>query len=137
MLVVTNNKYVRAFWLFLTFIMLVVTIWQIVGVINKYHRYDKIVDIQAHFVAKLLFFIYTSLQLVFDPAPFPAITLCNLNPYKRSSAERVSLVQRTVRSLRRRCDVENCSCTSSTTSWVRLERRLNTRNRATGIVWYR
>lgn len=50
-------------------------------IIDKYQRHEKIVDI----------------QLIFDAAPFPAITLCNLNPYKKSSAEQVSLVQRTLK----------------------------------------
>ena len=31
-----------------------------------------------------------------DTAPFPAITLCNLNPYKASVATDVDLVKRTV-----------------------------------------
>ncbi|VDM59092.1 unnamed protein product [Angiostrongylus costaricensis] len=35
--------------------------------------------------------------LLTDTAPFPAITLCNLNPYKASLATSVDLVKRTVR----------------------------------------
>ncbi|VDK46802.1 unnamed protein product [Anisakis simplex] len=50
------------------------------SVLDKYHRNEKIVDI----------------QLKFDTAPFPAITLCNLNPYKASLATDVDLVKRTL-----------------------------------------
>ncbi|PIO53431.1 hypothetical protein TELCIR_25234, partial [Teladorsagia circumcincta] len=49
------------------------------SVLKKYKRNEKIVDI----------------QLKFDTAPFPAITLCNLNPYKASLATSVDLVKRT------------------------------------------
>uniref|UniRef100_A0A1I7WLC1 Acid-sensing ion channel 1 n=1 Tax=Heterorhabditis bacteriophora TaxID=37862 RepID=A0A1I7WLC1_HETBA len=50
------------------------------SVLDKYNRNEKIVDI----------------QLKFDTAPFPAITLCNLNPYKASLATSVDLVKRTL-----------------------------------------
>ncbi|PIO58577.1 hypothetical protein TELCIR_19984, partial [Teladorsagia circumcincta] len=44
-------------------------VYQAIAVVDKYYRMDKITDI----------------QLKFDTAPFPAITLCNLNPYKDST----------------------------------------------------
>ncbi|VDO99369.1 unnamed protein product [Heligmosomoides polygyrus] len=43
-------------------------VYQAIAVVDKYYRMDKITDI----------------QLKFDTAPFPAITLCNLNPYRDS-----------------------------------------------------
>ncbi|KJH47593.1 hypothetical protein DICVIV_06300, partial [Dictyocaulus viviparus] len=43
-------------------------IYEAIAVVDKYYRMDKITDI----------------QLKFDTAPFPAITLCNLNPYRDS-----------------------------------------------------
>ncbi|EJW79494.1 degenerin mec-4, partial [Wuchereria bancrofti] len=48
------------------------------SVLDKYHRNEKIVDI----------------QLKFDMAPFPAITLCSLNPYKASLATDVDVIRR-------------------------------------------
>uniref|UniRef100_A0A8R1HXL4 Degenerin n=1 Tax=Caenorhabditis japonica TaxID=281687 RepID=A0A8R1HXL4_CAEJA len=58
----------RAVWVFLLLICATQFINQAVAVIQKYQKMDKITDI----------------QLKFDTAPFPAITLCNLNPYKDS-----------------------------------------------------
>ncbi|CAD6187405.1 unnamed protein product [Caenorhabditis auriculariae] len=62
------NQIYRGAWIILLLICASSFINQAVAVINKYNRMDKITDI----------------QLKFDTAPFPAITLCNLNPYKDS-----------------------------------------------------
>ncbi|PIC20254.1 hypothetical protein B9Z55_025514 [Caenorhabditis nigoni] len=62
------NSLYRAVWVFLLLICAIQFINQAVAVIQKYQKMDKITDI----------------QLKFDTAPFPAITLCNLNPYKDS-----------------------------------------------------
>ena len=55
-------------------------IFQAINVIEKYQRMGKITDI----------------QLKFDTAPFPAITLCNLNPYKDSLLRDVEAVEKIV-----------------------------------------
>ncbi|CAB3400023.1 unnamed protein product [Caenorhabditis bovis] len=62
------NGIYRTAWVILLMICATQFINQAVAVIQKYNRMDKITDI----------------QLIFDTAPFPAITLCNLNPYKDS-----------------------------------------------------
>ncbi|MFH4981574.1 hypothetical protein AB6A40_008283 [Gnathostoma spinigerum] len=70
----------RTIWIILFLGCMIMLYENAESVLNKYRRNEKIVDI----------------QLKFDTAPFPAITLCNLNPYKASLATNVDLVQRTV-----------------------------------------
>ncbi|CAD5211340.1 unnamed protein product [Bursaphelenchus okinawaensis] len=55
-------------WIAAFIICFIALIIQIIFLINKYTRYDKTVD----------------LDLKFENAPFPSVTLCNLNPYKAS-----------------------------------------------------
>uniref|UniRef100_A0A7E4V225 Amiloride-sensitive sodium channel n=1 Tax=Panagrellus redivivus TaxID=6233 RepID=A0A7E4V225_PANRE len=74
------NKYYRAIWIMLFLGCMTMLYQNANSVIDKYHRNEKIVDI----------------ALKFDTAPFPAITLCNLNPYKASVATNVDLVKRTL-----------------------------------------
>ncbi|CAI4226049.1 unnamed protein product [Auanema sp. JU1783] len=62
-----NNIY-KSIWLILLFCCICSFIYQAIAVVEKYMKMDKITDI----------------QLKFDTAPFPSITLCNLNPYKDS-----------------------------------------------------
>ncbi|CAI5455864.1 unnamed protein product [Caenorhabditis angaria] len=62
------NSLYRFAWLFLLTICAAQFVNQAYAVVKKYNKMDKITDI----------------QLKFDSAPFPAITLCNLNPYKDS-----------------------------------------------------
>ncbi|KAI1725988.1 amiloride-sensitive sodium channel domain-containing protein [Ditylenchus destructor] len=74
------NRYYRIIWTAL-FICCVSMLFQNAkSVLNKYNRNEKIVDV----------------QLKFDSAPFPAITLCNLNPYKASKATGVRLIRKTL-----------------------------------------
>jgi len=70
------------------------------SVLKKYRKNEKIVDIQLKFGQipqglHLLTSSYRSISLL-DTAPFPAITLCNLNPYKASSISRVETVGETL-----------------------------------------
>nr|AAC47264.1 MEC-4 [Caenorhabditis briggsae] len=74
------NVYYRAVWVMLFLGCMIMLYLNAQSVLDKYNRNEKIVDI----------------QLKFDTAPFPAITLCNLNPYKASLATSVDLVKRTL-----------------------------------------
>ncbi|KAE9414547.1 hypothetical protein Angca_007670 [Angiostrongylus cantonensis] len=74
------NRYYRAIWVILFLGCMTMLYMNAQSVLEKYRRNEKIVDI----------------QLKFDTAPFPAITLCNLNPYKASLATSVDLVKRTL-----------------------------------------
>ncbi|KAK6751236.1 hypothetical protein RB195_002922 [Necator americanus] len=62
------NLIYRIVWIILLSGCAFMFIYQAIAVVDKYSRMDKITDI----------------QLKFDTAPFPAITLCNLNPYRDS-----------------------------------------------------
>lgn len=74
------NPYYRSVWVCLFLGCMTMLYMNAQSVLDKYNRNEKIVDI----------------QLKFDTAPFPAITLCNLNPYKASLATSVDLVKRTL-----------------------------------------
>ncbi|KAK6765985.1 hypothetical protein RB195_025725 [Necator americanus] len=74
------NRYYRSVWVLLFLGCMTMLYMNAQSVLAKYNRNEKIVDI----------------QLKFDTAPFPAITLCNLNPYKASLATSVDLVKRTL-----------------------------------------
>ncbi|GMT05278.1 hypothetical protein PENTCL1PPCAC_27452, partial [Pristionchus entomophagus] len=78
------NRYYRCIWILLFIGCMSMLYYNADSVLDKYNRNEKIVDI----------------QLKFDTAPFPAITLCNLNPYKASLASNVELVQRTLNAFR-------------------------------------
>uniref|UniRef100_A0A914UVE8 Degenerin mec-4/10 cytosolic domain-containing protein n=2 Tax=Plectus sambesii TaxID=2011161 RepID=A0A914UVE8_9BILA len=75
------NKIYRAVWIVLLLGCTIMFAHQASNVIEKFNRMDKI----------------TNILLKFDTAPFPAITLCNLNPYKQSLIGRVELVRRTLK----------------------------------------
>ncbi|CAJ0956463.1 unnamed protein product, partial [Mesorhabditis belari] len=72
------NPYYRAVWVCLFSACMVMLFINARSVMEKYERNEKIVDI----------------ALKFDTAPFPAITICNLNPYKAHLASNVELVRR-------------------------------------------
>ncbi|CAJ0601742.1 unnamed protein product [Cylicocyclus nassatus] len=62
------NFVYRLAWIILLSGCAIMFVYQAIAVVDKYSRMDKITDI----------------QLKFDTAPFPAITICNLNPYRDS-----------------------------------------------------
>ncbi|KAI6239127.1 hypothetical protein M3Y99_00616000 [Aphelenchoides fujianensis] len=68
------NRYYRGVWITLFSLCMIALYYNATSVIEKYNRNEKIVDI----------------ELKFDTAPFPAITLCNLNPYKASLTKDLS-----------------------------------------------
>ena len=55
-------------------------VYQAVLLIQKFNRNEKIVDI----------------ELKFEAAPFPAITICNLNPYKGSQSKNTKTLSKMV-----------------------------------------
>ncbi|CAD5216182.1 unnamed protein product [Bursaphelenchus okinawaensis] len=74
------NRYYRGIWIALFLGCMFMLYQNARSVIDKYNKNEKIVDI----------------ELKFDTAPFPAITICNLNPYKASMAKDVELIKRTL-----------------------------------------
>uniref|UniRef100_A0A9J2PES5 Uncharacterized protein n=1 Tax=Ascaris lumbricoides TaxID=6252 RepID=A0A9J2PES5_ASCLU len=80
MAVVARRMYVKAFWLCLTLSLFIYFIYQCTLVFDKYQRNDKIVNV----------------ELQFESAPFPAITVCNLNPFKRHLARTVPQISETL-----------------------------------------
>ncbi|CAD5216048.1 unnamed protein product [Bursaphelenchus okinawaensis] len=72
------NGIYRTIWGFLLLFCLVMFVLQANSVIAKYSRNEKI----------------TSIELKFETAPFPAITLCNLNPYKESLLKDVEAIKK-------------------------------------------
>ncbi|VDN00849.1 unnamed protein product, partial [Onchocerca ochengi] len=80
---IARNTHTARLWLFgivLCFIILIVQAYQLV---MKFNRYEKI----------------TGIELKFDYVQFPAVTFCNLNPYKKGLVQSVPSVKDTVSSL--------------------------------------
>ncbi|KAI6188725.1 hypothetical protein M3Y98_00384900 [Aphelenchoides besseyi] len=75
-----KNKLYRITWILLFVCCMIMLYYNAKSVIEKYNRNEKIVDI----------------ELKFDTAAFPAITICNLNPYKASMTKDVELIKRTL-----------------------------------------
>ncbi|GMT35798.1 hypothetical protein PFISCL1PPCAC_27095 [Pristionchus fissidentatus] len=71
------NIIYKSVWILLLTGCLCMFILQAASLLIKYQRMDKITDI----------------QLKFDTAPFPAITLCNLNPYMHSLVQDVEKIR--------------------------------------------
>ncbi|KAI6177484.1 hypothetical protein M3Y97_00912700 [Aphelenchoides bicaudatus] len=75
-----HNKFIRSVWILLFLGCMIMLYINAQSVIVKYNKNEKIVDI----------------ELKFDTAPFPSITVCNLNPYKASITKDVDLIKRTL-----------------------------------------
>lgn len=63
----------RVFWTIITLICLMFMSYQIYTVVQEYRDFGKAVN----------------LELKFEITPFPAVTICNINPYKRSRLNQV------------------------------------------------
>ncbi|CAG9531410.1 unnamed protein product, partial [Cercopithifilaria johnstoni] len=77
---IARNACTSRLWMFgitLCFIILVIQAYQL---LMKFTRYEKITDI----------------KLKFDNTQFPAVTFCNLNPYKKNLVRSVSSVKDTM-----------------------------------------
>uniref|UniRef100_A0A183BI84 ANK_REP_REGION domain-containing protein n=1 Tax=Globodera pallida TaxID=36090 RepID=A0A183BI84_GLOPA len=72
--------YAKCMWLAISLASVGIFCYNVHGVLQKYWRKDKI----------------TTVQLRFDNVPFPAITVCNLNPFKRELARRVPEISETL-----------------------------------------
>ncbi|CAD5224671.1 unnamed protein product [Bursaphelenchus xylophilus] len=70
----TKKNYWRAFWILIGLVMIGLFLYQSVLLIIQYLQYGKNTNIQ----------LYTTNNM-----PFPAVTFCNLNPFKRSEASKV------------------------------------------------
>lgn len=97
------NKKWRYFWYAAFLICLIFLLVQIFFLILKYRQYAKTVDLDVgslsnrSSVARQPKFVHRSyFQLKFENAPFPSITVCNLNPYKKSAVMQNPETKKTV-----------------------------------------
>src|SRR4051812_43198943 len=72
-----RHCHAKCFWFMFCIAVLAVTTGQIVIVVQKYHQYETVVN---------------QVNLIGVDVPFPAITICNVNPYRRSAVIKVDLV---------------------------------------------
>ncbi|KAL7069600.1 hypothetical protein ACQ4LE_010876, partial [Meloidogyne hapla] len=72
--------YAKWMWISISLLSVGIFVYSVLGVLEKYQRREKIV----------------SVQLRFDNVPFPAITVCNLNPFKREQARHVPEISETL-----------------------------------------
>ncbi|GMR46393.1 hypothetical protein PMAYCL1PPCAC_16588, partial [Pristionchus mayeri] len=70
----------KVFWVLLMLALYVMVVLVVVKLTDKYWRHDRI----------------TSIAIKFDEVEFPAITFCNLNPYKRSLVRLIPSVRDTM-----------------------------------------
>ncbi|GMR33537.1 hypothetical protein PMAYCL1PPCAC_03732, partial [Pristionchus mayeri] len=77
---VARTKYSKIFWIFLIMSFAAMVIYVVFQLTDKYARHDRI----------------TSISMKFDEVEFPAITFCNLNPYKKSLVRMVPSVRDTM-----------------------------------------
>ncbi|KAE9419393.1 hypothetical protein Angca_003343, partial [Angiostrongylus cantonensis] len=79
-ILIAQNGIGRLFWMSLMAFFLTLFLYQAGTLIMKYKKHDKI----------------TSISIKFDHLEFPAITFCNLNPYKKSLVGLVPSIRDTV-----------------------------------------
>ncbi|KAK6052465.1 hypothetical protein COOONC_10030 [Cooperia oncophora] len=79
-ILIAHNGLSRMFWMSLIVFFLTLFLYQAGTLIVKYKKHDKI----------------TSISLKFDHVEFPAITFCNLNPYKKSLVGMVPSIRDTM-----------------------------------------
>lgn len=103
-ILIAHNGISRMFWMSLIVFFLTLFLYQATTLVMKYKKHDKITSISVNysFTFGLTELFYTDLmayffQLKFDQVEFPAITFCNLNPYKKSLVVMVPSIRDTVR----------------------------------------
>ncbi|EYC23639.1 hypothetical protein Y032_0015g2757 [Ancylostoma ceylanicum] len=79
-ILIAHNGISRMFWMSLIVFFLTLFLYQATTLVMKYKKHDKI----------------TSISLKFDQVEFPAITFCNLNPYKKSLVVMVPSIRDTM-----------------------------------------
>ncbi|KAK5977005.1 hypothetical protein GCK32_018800, partial [Trichostrongylus colubriformis] len=79
-ILIAHSYISRLFWMSLIVFFLTLFLYQAGSLIIKYKKHDKI----------------TSISLQFDHVEFPAITFCNLNPYKKSLVGMVPSIRDTM-----------------------------------------
>ncbi|KAF8385132.1 deg-1 [Pristionchus pacificus] len=77
---IARTKYSKVFWFFLILAFAAMVVYVVFQLVDKYSRHDRI----------------TSISMKFDEVEFPAITFCNLNPYKKSLVRMVPSVRDTM-----------------------------------------
>ncbi|KHJ81429.1 hypothetical protein OESDEN_18885 [Oesophagostomum dentatum] len=97
-ILIAHNGISRMFWMGLIVVFLTLFLYQATTLVLKYKKHDKITSISVEFYS----------VLKFDQVEFPAITFCNLNPYKKSLVMMVPSIRDTVR------DIFYCGCYSTT-----------------------
>ncbi|CAD5228066.1 unnamed protein product [Bursaphelenchus okinawaensis] len=96
-----TKPYCVGFWTIITLIALGLLIWQLVLIVIDYYQHD--VNVQV--------------QLQFEQRTFPAVTLCDLNPYKKSIALQNSNISQLMDTYL--YAMQSMSCASySTCTWI-------------------
>ncbi|RCN31328.1 hypothetical protein ANCCAN_22891 [Ancylostoma caninum] len=80
MILNTDRVSLRIFWIIFSTISLICFCFQCYLVVDKFQKKEKIVNV----------------ELEFESAPFPAITICNLNPFKKHLARSVPEISETL-----------------------------------------
>ncbi|PIO74709.1 hypothetical protein TELCIR_03282 [Teladorsagia circumcincta] len=80
MILNTSRLSLRIFWIVFSTVSLICFVFQSLLVVEKYQKKEKIVNV----------------ELEFESAPFPAITICNMNPFKNHLARSVPEISETL-----------------------------------------
>ncbi|WKY14524.1 hypothetical protein Q1695_000224 [Nippostrongylus brasiliensis] len=80
MILNTPRPSLRIFWIIFSTVSLICFCFQCILVVEKYQKRERIVNV----------------ELEFESAPFPAITVCNLNPFKNHLAMSVPEIRETL-----------------------------------------
>ncbi|CAJ0610440.1 unnamed protein product [Cylicocyclus nassatus] len=80
MILNTDRLSLRIFWIIFSLISMICFCFQCYLVVEKFQKKEKIVNV----------------ELEFESAPFPAITICNLNPFKKHLARSVPEISETL-----------------------------------------
>uniref|UniRef100_A0AC35G2G6 Uncharacterized protein n=1 Tax=Panagrolaimus sp. PS1159 TaxID=55785 RepID=A0AC35G2G6_9BILA len=80
MILNSTNWFGKIVWFIVTIISIIICVYQCMLVAEKFQRKDKIVNV----------------ELQFEQAVFPAVTICNLNPFKHHLARKVPEISETI-----------------------------------------